>query len=121
MMKNQKIYVLKDFYGEDVNLIPVARKYRVNSRLAIELVDADSEETFTYLTTNINFEQSKENGEDLAFVDTNNNSWAEEFIKKNKLGVKTGYYGMSGRCVYPEYRFDLTKLNSEESYDGSNR
>ena len=119
-MKNQKMYVLEDFYGENVNLLPIRRKYKTNSRLAIELVDKDSNDTFTYLTVNIIFEQSSDNDETLAFVDTNNNSWAESFIEKNKLGVKTGFYGLSGRCVYPEYRFDLTKLNSEESYDGSN-
>ena len=120
-MKKQKLYVLEDFYGESISLIPIKRKYVVNGRLAIELVDADSKEIFTYLTTNINFEQSKENDETLAFVDTNNNSWAESFIEKNRLGEKTGFFGMSGRCVYPEYRFDLTKLNSEESYYGSDR
>ena len=31
-------------------------------------------------------------------------------IKDNKLAVPTGYYGKSGYCCYPEYKFDLPKL-----------
>ena len=27
-----------------------------------------------------------------------------------KLAVPTGYYGKSGYCCYPEYKFDLPKL-----------
>ena len=114
-MKNELLYVLEDFFGENVTLKPIVRRYRTNHRLAIELVDADEDETFTYLTVNINFELSNDKDDTLAFVDTNNNHWAESFIEKYHLGEKTGNYGMSGYCVYPEYRFDLAKLNEEES------
>ena len=112
-MKNDRTYVLENFFGEDITLRPIIRRYRTNNRLAIELVSTDEEETFTYLTVNINFDLSSDSDDTLAFVDTNNNGWAEEFITKYQLGIKTGNYGISGRCVYPEYKFDLTKLNEE--------
>lgn len=113
-MKKQNLYVLEDFFGENITLKPIIRRYRTNNRLAIELVDL-TDDIFTYLTVNIDFELSNNSDNTLAFVDTNNNPWAEPFIEKHQLGQKTGNYGMSGFCVYPEYRFNLAKLNEEES------
>ena len=108
-----KKYKLKDFYGESVVLIPIIRTYQNNGRLAIDLMDEEGN-FFTMITINLNDSLSNSNG-NLAFVDTNNCVWAEEFITSNKLGIKTKRKGNSGYCEYPEYLFDLTKLNKEET------
>lgn len=47
----------------------------------------------------------------ISFVDTNNHPTAEEFIERYGLGKPTGKYVRSGFCMYPEYVFDLDKLN----------
>ena len=110
--KNLKVYERDDSLGNKLKLYPIIRTYQKGGRLAIELVD-ESYDLFEYLTINLQYEMSKDNDKSLAFVDTNNVPWAEEYIQKHNLGVKTGYYGMSGYCTYPEYRFDLSKLNEE--------
>lgn len=110
--KKLKFYKLTDSFGNKLKLYPIIRTYQKGHRLAVELVD-ENYEMFDYLTVNIDYQMSNDNDESLAFIDTNNVPWAEEYILKHKLGVKTGYYGLSGYCTYPEYRFDLSKLNKE--------
>ena len=110
--KNLNVYELEDPEGNKIKLYPIIKAYRKGGRLAIELVD-EQYELFTYLTVNLQHDMSKDNDNSLAFVDTNNNRWAERYIEKHNLGTKTGFYGLSGYCTYPEYRFDLSKLNKE--------
>ena len=110
--KKLKVYELEDSKGNKLKLYPIIRTYQKGGRLAIELVD-EQYELYTYLTVNLQHEMSKDNDKSLAFVDTNNNRWAERYIEKHSLGTKTGFYGLSGYCIYPEYRFDLSKLNKE--------
>ena len=43
-------------------------------------------------------------------VDTNNCPYAEELIKKYKLGTDTGRISCAGYCTYPVYEFDFDKL-----------
>lgn len=50
--------------------------------------------------------------EDVAFVDTNNCPWAEDFIKEYQLGKPTGRKVRSGFCEYPVYRFNMGTLRS---------
>lgn len=107
-----KYYKLSDFEGIEVVLKPIAHRYRNNDVLAIELLTED-DEYFVFLTVNLNDSLSG-NKKTNSFVDTNNCDWAERFIEENKLGKKTGNYGFSGFCCYPEYEFDLRKLNKEE-------
>ena len=108
-------YVLKDFYGEDYNLVPIIHRYASNNTLAIELVIDDTGECFDTLTVNI--AGSDSNNEDEAYVDINNCPWALAFIQDNDLGKPTGMYGFSGYCCYPQYKFDLSKLNESVGGD----
>lgn len=48
--------------------------------------------------------------EGMAYIDTNNNPWAEKFLKKHKIAKPTGVVGHSGFCTYPLYMFDMTKF-----------
>lgn len=79
--------------------------YLNNDTLAIMLDDAEDGEPYADLTVNLP-DSSFLCSRDTAFVDTSNCPWAEDFIKKNKLGVPTGR--SSGK--YPHYRFDISKI-----------
>jgi len=56
--------------------------------------------------------------EDEGYVDTNNCPWAEEFIKKYKLGSPTGKYKSSGFCIYPLYKFDMDEIQKYVKGEG---
>lgn len=46
----------------------------------------------------------------MAYIDTNNCSWAEDFLVDNDFGLPTGEYKASGFCIYPLYQLDLEKI-----------
>ena len=98
-----KTYKL-DLYGETFNLTATIEHYSNNDSLAICL-ETDEGEPFDTIT--VNLMESSFIGENQAFIDTNNCSWAEKFIKKYKLGKPTGIMGYSGYCSYPLYEFNL--------------
>lgn len=80
-----------------------------NSRLAIQL--GESYDPYAILTVNLT--SSPISGPDCAYVDTNNLPEAEKFIKARGLGEPTGMMAASGFCTYPEYKFNLDKLEEE--------
>lgn len=86
----------------------VCRRYCTGT-LAI-LLESYNGEPIATLTTNLDNGVCAANGEEYAYVDTNNNPTAEEFIKENKLGTPTLIQSPSGYCVYPLYKFDLNRL-----------
>ena len=47
----------------------------------------------------------------MAYIDTNNCSWAEDFLIDNNFGIPTGEYKSSGFCVYPLYQLDLEEIS----------
>lgn len=85
-------------------------EYRNPKNLAIQLYNEDKEygglEPFAMLTVNLAPLSQK----NLAYIDTNNNPWAPEFIEKYHLGKDTGLLGFSGYCAYPLYEMDLDEL-----------
>jgi hypothetical protein len=94
---------VKDFLGQTEVNIEVT-SYANNKTLAIQLWCEDG--PFATLTVNIEDAHRAE----CQYVDTNNCPWAEHFIQEYNLGAPTGNYGMSGFCLYPEYRFDIEEL-----------
>lgn len=93
-------------YGKKYNVDVAKSKYLFNGNLAILMSDVESHEPFATLTVNLPTEMP----ENMAYVDTNNCPWAEEFIAKYELGKPTGQTANSGWCTYPLYVFDLEKL-----------
>ena len=83
--------------------------YRNNNTLAVFLNAVEDGEMYAVITVNID-DSDFLCDDHTAFVDTNNCPWAEQFIKDNKIGEPTGYYGNSGYCMYPLYVFDTEKL-----------
>ncbi len=80
-------------------------KYLADNSLAVVLTRR--KETFADITVNLGVKPTDDN---CAFVDTNNNKWAEDFLKTNNIAVPTGRFASSGFCMYPEYSFNLKKL-----------
>lgn len=113
MNNDTKKYLLKDYCGEDYNLVPIKTHYTNNDRLAILLYDEEGM-YFCDLTVNLtNNQLSDTTRNDLAFVNVNDNPWLISFIEKHQLGKPTNHSGESGYCSYPEYAFDLAKLNDD--------
>ena len=94
---------VKTFFGQEEVNIEVT-SYANNKTLAIQLWCEDG--PFAVLTVNIEDVHRAE----CQYVDTNNCPWAEQFIREYNLGAPTGNFGMSGFCLYPEYRFDIEEL-----------
>ena len=100
-------------YGHEYRVCLFITKYMSNDTLAL-VMHTDEGEPFCNLTTNI-ADSDTLCGNTMAFVDTNNCPWAEDFIAENKLGVPTGIYGQSGFCTYPLYKFDIEKILKSSS------
>ena len=98
--------IVKDYFGKEITVWPYRTRYTYKNNLAIYLKTNDGE-PYAHLTVNLGTRKLEE---DLAFVDTNNCPWAEEFIKTHKLGEPTGTSASSGYCTYPLYRFCLDKI-----------
>ena len=97
---------IKTDFGTYEDISISISKYCKGDRLAI-MLNSMNEGPFTSLTVNLPEIVIKEN---QAFVDTNNCTWAPEFIEQYSLGKATGEYGESGFCRYPLYEFDMDKI-----------
>ena len=96
--------VVKSLFGE-TEVIVFTSKYISNDNFAIQLMCDEG----PYATLTVNLGEKCESN--CSYVDTNNCPWAEDFIAEHKLGTKTGKYGYSGYCVYPEYEFNIEELS----------
>lgn len=98
--------------GKDIEVTIKTGRYG-NDRLAVMLVCYEDgyPEPYGNLTVNLPEESVPEG---YAFIDTNNIPNAEQFIKEYSLGKPTGWYGHSGFCTYPLYRFNEDRLNELE-------
>ena len=95
-----------EYDGEMYDVSLFVGEYQNNDRLAIILIDEEGYD-FADLTVNLSGERCPEG---CAFLDTNNLPSAEDFVERYGLGEFTGYWGHSGYCSYPLYRFDLEKI-----------
>ena len=94
------------------NFYLIADSYRNNGTLAVivmEVMPDGTEEEFDVITVNI-MESDFLDGDNLAYIDTNNCSWAEKLLKQHKFAKDTGCWGHSGWCSYPLYEFNLEKF-----------
>ena len=112
-------YLKMHFYGKIYDVAFGVERYAENDNLALEMVFRNEDgfdEPFTMLTVNL----SQQCAPNCAYVDTNDNPWAEAFIAKYQLGHPTGRTRRSGFCEYPEYEFDMKKIE-QYRYDLSDQ
>ncbi len=97
--------------NETYEVYPVIDVYEYNKRLAILLYTKQGT-AFGDITVNVADGQLSGSKETHAFVDTNNGRIfdVERFLERYQLAEPTGFMVRSGYCTYPEYKFDLKKL-----------
>lgn len=82
--------------------------YVHGNRLAIQM---DLEDGEPFATITVNLPDDEVTSFNANFVDINNCPWAVEFLIRNNIAEPTGNIAFSGFCVYPEFEFDLSKIN----------
>jgi hypothetical protein len=108
-------YLRLHSYGQTYAVAFGIEHYSENDNLALEMSyknEDNMDEPFTMLTVNL----SEKCAPNCAYVDTNDNPWAESFIAEHGLGVPTGRTRRSGFCEYPEYAFDMQKIERHLLY-----
>ncbi len=107
--KENKLVYHSPYVGDrEVNL--EIGMYQNNGRIYIGLTSMSDgcEEPFSNVTVNIDAPAPDYCG----YLDTNNLSNVEKFVKNHKLGEFTGIMGRSGYCEYPLYMFNADRLRA---------
>ena len=103
---------LKNYFGDEVEVVPSVGLYTVKDFVGAELhtlafelecVEDGDLEPYATLTTNFGEYIGIKN---CAYIDTNNNPFAEAFLQKNNIATPTGLVMRSGFVDYPLYRFN---------------
>lgn len=97
-------------YGKVHPLEILISNYAYGNSLGIALntYEQGYPEPWSTLTVNFNHSFLEPN---CAFIDTNNNGdEIIDWLLENQLGELTGKYERSGYCSYPEFRFDMKRL-----------
>lgn len=98
------MYKVETDFGTWGDIIIQKREYNyehTKGRVALQLF-SKSEGPFATISVNLVDEDLTD--DKCFFVDTNNCPWAEDFLVKNNIAEPTGEFGVSGYCIYPEYR-----------------
>ena len=102
-----KYYKIK-LYDKEYKIRLIRSTYTYGGNLAVYAVLPDGS-PYTIITVNLEgFDLDGDS--EYAFVDTNNNPDIEQWLVENKIAIPTGVMHSQGFCIYPLYRFDLTKL-----------
>jgi len=97
-------------WGQEYDTFLETGSYVYGGGLNIEVMCMEDGYPAPYTDLTVNLTDCQLKNENCAFVDTNNFSAAEQYIRENKLGKPTGRYGHSGYCIYPEYEFDMKEI-----------
>lgn len=105
-MKNKKVFHAR--LSKTGRTYPVTlhfTHYNDNHTLVVQLIEASAPWCpFATITVNL---QNPVQDMTHAYVDTNNNPWAEEFLVDNGIAKRVpGCEMISGFCTYPLYEFD---------------
>ena len=114
--------------GKNGHTTPVTvrfTKYSRNNALAVQLICAKAPwETYATITVNLPnvpedllrmwFGSQMPDKNTLAFIDTNNCPWVEDFLKENHIAENTRISMPSGFCMYPLYKFNKETCFEQE-------
>ena len=106
-MEKEKLIYKSEYTGDNEVELDI-QTYHNNGRIFIGLITNEdgSPEPCGDVTVNIDAPAPDYCG----YLDTNNLSNVENFIRENDLGEFTGLTGRSGYCEYPLYLFNVDKL-----------
>lgn len=82
--------------------------YMNNGNIYVSIVSEEEGYLEPYADLTVNFDETLPSYH--AYIDVNNLSTAEEFIRENGLGEPTGKVKLSGFCSYPLYKFNEDRL-----------
>lgn len=106
-MEKEKLIYRSEYTGDNEVELDI-QTYHNNGRIFISLITNEDgyPEPFGDVTVNIDAPAPDYCG----YLDTNNLSNVENFIRENDLGEFTGLTCRSGYCEYPLYLFNVDKL-----------
>ena len=96
----------KSQWGTEHTVELEIQQYLNNNCMHIDLIEVDSREPYSNLTTNLGAKVP----DYCAYIDINNLPEALRFIEEHNLGEFTGIVGFSGFCEYPLYMFNVERL-----------
>lgn len=101
------------YSGSRMDAAFVRDAYANNHRLYVGLYTYDKDDAFwePWSDVTVNLSDESISDENCAFIDVNNNPTITSFLEQNGIAVPTYRFGYSGFCSYPEYRFDIDKLD----------
>lgn len=107
------MYMKNPWSGKSMKVALHTSRYVDGERLYLGIDCYDSEEYWEpWSDLTVNLPEEPISGDNCGFVDTNNNPGIEQFIQDYGFGKPTGYIACSGYCQYPEYRFDMERINT---------
>lgn len=98
------MYKVETDFGAWDDIIIQKREYdygHTKGRVALQLF---SKSEGPFATISVNLVDNKLTDDKCFFVDTNNCPWAPAFLERYEIAEPTGKFGVSGYCVYPEYK-----------------
>lgn len=107
--KNYKVFKIKMF-GTEYEVIVLARTYRVDNSLALEVMNIEDGELEPFGVLTVNIGNMVMQSDTNAFVKTysENEGWAKDLAKKIG-GVDTGLLASNGYVTFP--LFDFSNLS----------
>lgn len=99
----------REFKYKGKSYVVESTTYSSNEATALMVYPKGHRDNYEVIT--VNLPDSINHSEDFVYIDTNNCSWAEDFLKKTGLGDKIdGVNACSGFCRYPLYHINLENL-----------
>lgn len=98
---------------EEMDVSLTTDRYVHGNGLYVGMYYFDEEDQFwePWADISVNLPHEALTDMNCAFIDVNNAGTLPSFLVENGLAKPTGRFGYSGYCAYPEFRFDLDKLN----------
>lgn len=107
-------YKYTDKYGNEMDAYLVRASYADDTLAVLMVANPDGYwEEYATLTVNLGFGTKR-----MAYLDTNNCPWVEQFLNENGLADATGIEQRSGHCTYPLYEFTEKFFDESEVMQG---
>ena len=101
------------YTGHKMDAAITRNLYVDGERLYVGMYTFDPEDGFweMWCDITVNLPDEPVTDENCGYVDVNNAPYLPRFLEDNGLAEWTGKYGYSGFCQYPEFRFNIDRLD----------